>query len=82
MKATQTTSDSLRKRAGSNQIDVTLGTLPDSYLTLYVEMVGPESWSVEPNDDYEDSLASRIIWEAPESGDYYLSRVRKKSFVS
>ena len=54
------------------QIDVTLGTLPDSYLTQYVAMVGPNTWSVETNDDYEDSLASRIIWEAPESGDYYL----------
>ena len=54
------------------QIDVTLGTLPDSYLALYVAMVGPNTWSLETNDDYENSLASRIIWEAPESGDYYL----------
>ena len=54
------------------QIDVTLGTLPDSYLSLYVEMVGPETWGVEANDDYEDSVASRIIWEAPESGNYYI----------
>ena len=54
------------------QIDVTLGTLPDSYLTLYVEMVGPETWRVEPNDDYGDSQGSRVVWEATESGDYYI----------
>ena len=50
------------------QIDVALGSLPDSVLTL----LGPDRWELAYNDDHGDSLASRVVWEAPESGDYYL----------
>ena len=50
------------------QIDVGLGTLHDSVLVL----LGSDGWRLEFNDDYGDSLASRIFWEAPESGAYYL----------
>ena len=50
------------------QIDVGLGTLDDSVLVL----LGPDGLELTFNDDYGDSLASRIFWEAPESGAYYL----------
>ena len=50
------------------QIDVGLGTLDDSGLLL----LGPDGLELTFNDDYGDSLASRIFWEAPASGDYYL----------
>ena len=50
------------------QIDVALGSLPDSVLTL----LGPDRWELAYNDDHGDSLASRVVWEAPASGDYYL----------
>ena len=50
------------------QIDVALGSLPNSVLTL----LGPDRWELAYNDDHGDSLASRVVWEAPESGDYYL----------
>ena len=50
------------------QIDVALGSLPDSLLAL----LGPDGWELTYNDDHGDSLASRVVWEAPESGDYYL----------
>ena len=49
------------------QIDVGLGTLADSVLVLY----DSEEWELAYNDDHEDSLASRIVWEAPSSGAYY-----------
>ena len=49
------------------QIDVNLGTLDDSVVNL----LDADGWSLADNDDYGDSYASRIIWEAPESGDYY-----------
>ena len=45
-----------------------MGSLPDSVLTL----LGPDRLELAYNDDHRDSLASRIFWEAPESGDYYL----------
>ncbi len=50
------------------QIDVVLGTLGDSALDLYDagEML------IESNDNHEDSLASRIVWRAPDSGHYYV----------
>ena len=51
------------------QIDVALGTLPDSYL----ELLDSDDWRLASNDDYGDSPASRIVWEAPASGDYYLA---------
>ena len=50
------------------QIDVDLGSLPDSVLVL----LGPDGWELAYNDDYGDSPASRVLWEAPASGDYYL----------
>ena len=52
----------------SYEIDVTLGTLSDSLLTLY----GADEWELAHNDDVADSLASRLHWTAPESGDYYV----------
>ena len=54
------------------QIDMALGTLEDSLTGVY----DPESFEVglelAYNDDYGESLASRILWEAPESGQYYV----------
>ena len=50
------------------QIDVDLGSLPDSVLVL----LGPDGWELAYNDDYGDSWASRVVWLARESGDYYL----------
>ena len=50
------------------QIGVSLGTLPDSY----VELLDSDDWTLAYNDDHGNSLASRIFWEAPASGDYYL----------
>ena len=49
------------------QIDVGLGTLPDSELVLY----DSEELQLDYNDDHADSPASRIYWEAPSSGEYY-----------
>ena len=51
----------------SYRIDVALGTLDDSFL----ELLDSNVWQLAYNDDREDSLASRVIWEAPESGDYF-----------
>ena len=51
------------------QVDVALGTLRDSVLML----LGPDRWELAYNDDHEDSLASRVVWRAPASGDYYLA---------
>ncbi len=52
------------------QIDVVLGTLDDSVLTLY-DAGGEE---LAYNDDLSDSsYESRIEWEAPAAGDYYLA---------
>ena len=50
------------------QIDVALGTLADSVVTLY----DSGEWLLAYNDDYEDSSASRLLWEAPGSGSYYI----------
>ena len=50
------------------QIDVALGTLPDSW----VRLLDSEDRELGYNDDFEDSLASRILWASPASGDYYL----------
>ncbi len=50
------------------QIDVALGTLDDSV----AELQDSNGLEVTYNDDYGDSLASRIVWEAPVSGDYYV----------
>ncbi len=51
------------------QIDAALGTLDDSV----VELLDANGWTIESNDDYGDSLASRIFWEAPSAGDYYVA---------
>ena len=50
------------------QIDVALGTLDDSALFL----LGPDGWELDSNDNHGDSLASRVLWEAPASRAYYL----------
>ena len=50
-------------------IDVALGTLDDSE----VELLDADGWSLAINDDYGDSMASRIFWYAEISGDYYVS---------
>ena len=50
------------------QMDVGLGTLPDSVLRL----LGPDGWELTYNYNHSDSPASRIVWLAPASGDYYL----------
>jgi hypothetical protein len=51
------------------RVDVVLDTLDDSVLTLY------DAGGVELafNDDHGDSTASRIEWQTPASGDYYLA---------
>ena len=51
------------------QIDVALGTLTDSFVTLYDSDGYEEAWG----DDYKDSLASQILWVAPTAGEYYLA---------
>ena len=51
------------------RIDVELGTLEDSGLTLN----DADYMTLAFNDDTEDSLASRILWEAPSSGEYYVT---------
>ena len=48
------------------QVDIVLGTLPDSVVTVY----DPSGNEVAYNDDYGDSLASRVWWEASVSGSY------------
>ena len=50
------------------QIDVALGTLPDSVLAL----LDADEILLASNDDFEDSAASRIVWEAPSTGKYYV----------
>ena len=52
----------------SYQIDVALGTLEDSIVELY-----DVDWSfLDTNDDYADTNASRLYWEAPSSGERYV----------
>ena len=50
------------------RIDIELGTLGDSIATLY----DADQMLLAYNDDSADSLASRIVWMAPSSGDYYV----------
>ena len=50
------------------QIDIALGTLTDSTVVLY----DANGVLVAYNDDYENTPASRIVWNAPTSGSYYL----------
>jgi len=51
-------------------VEVTVGTLVDSVLTLY----DADGWELAYNDDLDhESSASRIEWEAPDAGPYYLA---------
>ena len=51
------------------RIDVALGNLSDSVVELYD---ANEEW-LAANDDHGDSFASRIVWVAPRSGEYYVA---------
>ena len=53
----------------SYQIDVALGTLHDSTVDLY----DSDGWLMDSNDDYGDTLASRLYWNAPSSGERYIA---------
>ena len=53
----------------SYQIDVALGTLHDSTVDLY----DSDGWLMDSNDDYGDTLASRLYWNAPSSGERYVA---------
>ena len=56
------------ERGQSYQIDVALGTLDDSIVDLH-----DTDWSfLDTNDDYGDTYASRLYWEAPSSGERYV----------
>ncbi|MDE0132377.1 MAG: pre-peptidase C-terminal domain-containing protein [bacterium] len=50
------------------EMDVALGTLGDSVVAVYLDR-----WELGFNDDRGDgSLASRLLWRAPESGEFYV----------
>ena len=51
------------------QIDVALGTLGDSVVAVY----DADETQLAFNDDYEGTLASRVFWEAPTAGRYYVA---------
>ena len=51
------------------QIDVDLGTLEDSWLTL----LDSDEWDLAYNDDFKDSRASSLVWRTPSSGEYYVA---------
>ena len=53
----------------SYQIDVALGTLHDSTVDLY----DSDGWLMDSSDDYGDTLASRLYWNAPSSGERYVA---------
>ena len=55
----------------SYQIDVALGTLDDSIVELY----DGDGAFLDTNDDYGDTLASRLYWNAPSSGERYIAVV-------
>ena len=50
------------------EIEVGLGTLSDSAVWVYDSYGVVLGW----NDDYGDSLASRLLWKAPVGGDFYV----------
>ena len=50
------------------EMEVTLGTLSESV----IEENDSDGFELAWNDDYEDSLASRIEWRAPAGGDYFI----------
>ena len=52
----------------SYRIDVALGTFEDSVMVLY----GADGVKLADNDDYGDSRASQVVWNAPTSGSYYI----------
>ena len=56
-------------RERSYQIDVTLGTLDDSIVSLY----GGDGSLLDTNDAYGDTFASRLFWEAPSYGERYVA---------
>ena len=57
------------ERGQSYQIDVALGTLDDSIVELY-----DVDWSfLDSSDDYGETYASRLYWEAPSSGERYVA---------
>ena len=57
------------ERGQTYRIDVALGTLDDSIVDLY-----DVDWSfLDTNDDYGDTIASRLFWEAPSSGERYVA---------
>ena len=56
------------ERGQSYQIDVALGTLDDSIVDLY----DSDGSYLDSNDDYGDTFASRLYWEAPSSGERYV----------
>ena len=53
----------------SYQIDVALGTLDDSIVYLY----DADGSFLDINDDYGGTSASRLYWEAPSNGVYYVA---------
>ena len=55
------------------QIDVALGTLEDSVAGVFDTEIIEDGLELAYNDDYGESLASRILWEAPESGQFYVA---------
>ena len=57
------------RQGRSYQIDVALGTLDDSIVSLY----GDDGSFLDSNDDYGDTFASRLFWEAPSSGERYVA---------
>ncbi len=50
------------------RIDVEIGTLVDSEVAL----LDSDGWLLEYSEAVGESNAERIVWEAPESGDYYV----------
>ena len=50
------------------EIEVTLGTLSDSFVTVY----DADGYLWDSNDDKEGSLGSRLVWGAPVSGAFYV----------
>ena len=56
------------ERGQTYRIDVALGTLDDSIVDLY----DTDGSFLDTNDDYGDTYASRLYWEAPSSGERYV----------
>ncbi len=58
------------------RIDVEIRTLHDSQ----VRLLDSDGWHLEYSEDFGESNAARIVWEAPESGDYYVEVSGRSSF--